>query len=125
VRSGRKNVAPDSIELLGPPQRQMQRIDILFDAKVSGYAVRFLIEDKTETSHHSGQLQRYREAMGDARVAPLGRFDRPSTDNRGKNESEIAVLYFDETSNTPNGVLSLLPAIHEAFVAGIADGLRV
>lgn len=45
--------------VLGPcPQHR--GIDVYFQAKVDGKEVSFVVEDKTHTEHHSGQLERYR-----------------------------------------------------------------
>jgi hypothetical protein len=41
--------------------------------------------------------------------------------NRGMNESEIAVLFFDEDKNTPNNVLREMESIHADFVKRISD----
>lgn len=47
-------------------------------------------------------------------------FATPATDLRGANESEIAVLFFDESNNTTLRILELFPSVHEAFVRRIA-----
>jgi hypothetical protein len=66
------SVEPARVQLLALPQRQVERIDILFEADVAGAKALFLIEDKTDTSHHSHQLERYREAMKHAEtVVPI------------------------------------------------------
>ena len=41
------------------PTPQYHRIDVYFQAKVDGKMVSFIIEDKTHTKYHSGQLARY------------------------------------------------------------------
>ncbi len=48
-----------TIELLSGPERQREHIDVYFRAKVADRIVSFIIEDKTGTSHHSNQLERY------------------------------------------------------------------
>src|ERR1700722_12384763 len=45
-------VGHEHVRLLSPPRRQVEHIDILFDAEVAGRRTRFVIEDKTDTSHH-------------------------------------------------------------------------
>ncbi len=65
-------IQPDRIRLLEPPKRQVDRIDILFEAEIAGVKALFLIEDKTETSHHSRQLERYLDATKHAEtVVPI------------------------------------------------------
>ncbi len=59
-----ERVDPNSVRLLAPPRRQVHHVDITFDAEVGGRVTTFLIEDKTETSQHSGQLERYKAAFG-------------------------------------------------------------
>ncbi len=60
------------VTLLGPPRRQVDHIDILFEASIRNARTLFLIEDKTETSHHSGQLARYRARFrADETVVPI------------------------------------------------------
>lgn len=44
-------------------KRQFHNIDIYFEADIKGIKVPFIIEDKTYTSHHSEQLQRYQEKI--------------------------------------------------------------
>jgi hypothetical protein len=41
------------------PHRQRDHIDVLFEAEIAGVTTTFVIEDKTNTSHHDGQLGRY------------------------------------------------------------------
>ncbi|MCL4750452.1 MAG: hypothetical protein KJ015_09840 [Myxococcales bacterium] len=60
--AGNSSVDPEHVKLVGLPERQVERIDVLLRAEVLGKPVTFLIEDKTHTSHHSGQLGRYRTA---------------------------------------------------------------
>lgn len=45
----------------GHPLRQHERIDVLFEVGVGDRRVVFIVEDKTETTHHSDQLARYRK----------------------------------------------------------------
>jgi hypothetical protein len=71
------------------------------------------------------RLKAYRDVFRQAAevAGSIDCFGRPSTDNRGRNESEIAVLFFGEGGNTPSRVLELMPPVHRAFVARIAAGL--
>jgi hypothetical protein len=61
--AGRGSVNPDQVSLVRRPETQVERVDVLLHAEVAGKPVTFLIEDKTGTSHHSGQLGRYRDAV--------------------------------------------------------------
>ena len=61
--AGREPVDPGQFALQREPERQVERIDVLLHASVSGAPVTFLIEDKTDTTQHSGQLGRYRAAV--------------------------------------------------------------
>ena len=45
------------------PYRQYKRIDVYFQAQIDGKMVTFIIEDKTDTSAHSGQLERYLDSV--------------------------------------------------------------
>lgn len=68
------------------------------------------------------RLRAYRAAF-DAAVEEVGvglTFGKPATDLRGANESEIGVLFFDESNNTTSRVLELFPLVHRAFVERIA-----
>lgn len=56
-------VRPAEVRLLDGPKRQVDHIDILFTAEVRGRKAVFVIEDKTDTSQHSGQLERYKDAV--------------------------------------------------------------
>ena len=47
------------------PFAQHGGIDVYFQANVDGNVVSFVVEDKTGTEMHSGQLERYRKAVGD------------------------------------------------------------
>lgn len=49
---------PCEVEKVWPPYPQYERIDVYFQAFVDGKTVTFLIEDKTDTTAHSGQLGR-------------------------------------------------------------------
>jgi hypothetical protein len=57
------------VELLGLPKRQYKRTDVFFRTKILGSVVSFIIEDKTGTTPHSNQLNRYidsvRKVVGD------------------------------------------------------------
>jgi hypothetical protein len=59
------------VRLVAAPRRQVDHIDIVFEAELAGAPALFLIEDKTETSHHSGQLKRYLEAVKHGQVVPI------------------------------------------------------
>lgn len=61
--AGKGRVDPEHVKLVGLPERQVERVDVLLHAEVLGKPVTFLIEDKTGTTHHSGQLGRYRAAV--------------------------------------------------------------
>ncbi|MEZ4226814.1 MAG: hypothetical protein R3B13_38085 [Polyangiaceae bacterium] len=56
---GHGEVDPAVVQLVGPPQRQVEHIDVLLQARFADGPATFLIEDKTGTSQHSGQLERY------------------------------------------------------------------
>ena len=45
------------------PSRQHGGIDVYFQAKIDGNVVSFVLEDKTGTEMHGGQLERYRKAV--------------------------------------------------------------
>ena len=45
------------------PDKQYKGIDVYFQARVDGSMVSFVIEDKTVTSMHGDQLERYRETV--------------------------------------------------------------
>lgn len=92
-------------------------------------AVRQYAKVEGNAQARDGKLRRlkaYRDAFNQAAIeaGAASAFGRPSTDNRGKNESEVAVLFFSEGGNTPSRVLELMPALHRAFVAKIANGLQ-
>jgi hypothetical protein len=57
-------VSDEQVRLLGKPQKQVEHIDILFRAEVGGLEATFIIEDKTDTTHHDDQLRRYKEIVG-------------------------------------------------------------
>jgi len=59
------------------------------------------------------------QAAVTATGTPL-KFSRPAGDNQGANESEIGILFFDESVNTPAMVLECFPLIHRAFVESLA-----
>lgn len=48
---------------ISDPSLQLGGIDVYFQAKVDGNVVSFLLEDKTGTEMHGGQLERYRKAV--------------------------------------------------------------
>jgi hypothetical protein len=48
-------------------------------------------------------------------------FSPPLTDRSGRNESEIAVLFFDGSCNSPSNVLQLLPLYHQAFIKKVEE----
>ena len=54
---------PCEVEKVWPPYRQYERIDVYFQAEIDGKTVTFLIEDKTDTREHSGQLGRHLDAV--------------------------------------------------------------
>jgi hypothetical protein len=76
------------------------------------------------------RLARYRQIFVEARklVGSSLQFAKATTDNAGANESEIAVLFFDELTNSVEAVLKEMPAVHASFVAlvrkefGVGDG---
>jgi hypothetical protein len=70
-----QQVGPEDVRLLAAPEQQADHIDILFEADVAGRRVVFVIEDKTDTSQHSGQLQKYKDVAG-------------------KRSSEVVLIYF-------------------------------
>ena len=47
------------------PARQYGGIDVYFQAKLDGKVVSFVVEDKTHTEMHGGQLERYRGVVGE------------------------------------------------------------
>ena len=47
------------------PSPQHGGIDVYFQANVDGNVVSFVVEDKTGTEMHGGQLERYRQAVGE------------------------------------------------------------
>jgi len=55
--------APARITLTGRVKQQHLGIDVYFEARIDDREVCFVIEDKTDTSHHSDQLQRYLDAV--------------------------------------------------------------
>jgi hypothetical protein len=64
-----EQVRGQAVALLDAPERQWNDIDIIFKADVGGRTVTFVIEDKVDTSHHSGQLERYRKVLEQDGVA--------------------------------------------------------
>lgn len=72
------------------------------------------------------RLTEYRRAFSVA-VEQAGtglRFSRPAADFRGANESEVGILFFDARTNSTTNVLEQFPAVHRAFVAGLAGRTR-
>ncbi len=63
------------------------------------------------------RLKTYREIFNSIDTGEITFGDKPS--NRGMNEREIAVLFFDGDKNTPNNVLEAMKSIHAAFVEKI------
>ncbi|MGI9310419.1 MAG: PD-(D/E)XK nuclease family protein [bacterium] len=59
------NGLTDSGENQTFPWRQHHKIDVYFQARIKKEKVSFIIEDKTATQMHSGQLDRYAEAVRD------------------------------------------------------------
>jgi len=75
--------------------------------------------------HAPAKLERlatYRSAFDSVKDAqgeePLA-FGKPSTDNVGNKESEIAVVFFDSGTNSPQRVLDKITPMHAAFVGSI------
>ena len=54
---------PCGVEQVEPPETQYEGIDVYFQAQIDGKRVTFLIEDKTNTSVHSNQLERYLDTV--------------------------------------------------------------
>lgn len=50
------------------PWPQYGGIDVYFQAKVDGNVVSFIVEDKTHTEMHGGQLERYRGVVGKDKI---------------------------------------------------------
>jgi hypothetical protein len=71
-----EHVGHEHVRLLGKPKKQFESIDILFEAEVAGRPTTFIIEDKTDTSHHDDQLRRYEGAI------------------RGRGGGEVVCIYF-------------------------------
>lgn len=70
------------------------------------------------------RLREYWAAFAEAvKEADTGlRFSqKPAGDNRGANESEIGVLFFDPAANTTSRVLELFPRVHAEFVKRIQE----
>jgi|SRR5580658_9484238 hypothetical protein len=53
-----ERVSAEAVRLRTGPVKQFEHIDILFEAEIAGRPTTFVIEDKTDTSHHHNQLQR-------------------------------------------------------------------
>lgn len=68
----------EKVELIDLPKRQYLKIDVYFRARINEKTVSFIIEDKTFTSHHSNQLERYKEYV----------------ENDDFQEDEIVKIYF-------------------------------
>ncbi|HVY32297.1 MAG TPA: hypothetical protein VHB79_37425 [Polyangiaceae bacterium] len=72
------------------------------------------------------RLTEYRRAFS-AAIEQAGtglRFSKPAADFRGANESEVGILFFDARTNSTTNVLEQFPAVHRAFVAGLAGRTR-
>ena len=54
---------PCDVHDVGEPWPQHNRIDVYFQAQVDGKKVSFLIEDKTDSRDHSGQLAKYLDSV--------------------------------------------------------------
>lgn len=54
---------PGEVSQIHRLQTQYRHIDVYFSAEIDGRAVSFVIEDKTDTTAHSGQLPRYRKVV--------------------------------------------------------------
>ena len=61
--AGSGHVPPGHVSSVRELKQQHLKTDVHFVAVISDQAVRFIIEDKTYTSHHSGQLKRYKESI--------------------------------------------------------------
>ena len=55
--------APTVEKLIGKPEKQHKNTDVYFRCKIDGQVVSFIVEDKTYTSLHSDQLQRYKKTI--------------------------------------------------------------
>jgi hypothetical protein len=64
------------------------------------------------------RLGKYRVLFDESRKAINSnlQFDVPRADHKGANESEIGVLFFNDTTNSTNAVLAEFPAVHGEFV---------
>ncbi len=51
-------------------------------------------------------------------------FGKPSTDNAGANESEIAILFFDDASNSVDEVIAGMKDLHARFVSLVRSQLE-
>ena len=54
---------PCEVQKVCEPDTQYSKIDVYFQAKIDGKTVTFIIEDKTDTRNHSGQLERYLDTV--------------------------------------------------------------
>ena len=51
------------VDKVHKPKTQYKNIDVYFQAEVDGKRITFVIEDKTDSREHSGQLDRYRKIV--------------------------------------------------------------
>ena len=84
---------------------------------------RFDKENATVRENKWNRLQEYKRAFHDT-VAELGStirftFDKPVSDWSGNYESEIAVVFFNDSEKSPQQVLDTIPEIIKSFVARI------
>ena len=59
----KNKISRDDVKNLIKIERQYYNIDVYFQAKIIDKTVSFIIEDKTFTSHHSNQLERYKDIV--------------------------------------------------------------
>lgn len=63
MRHGRKQDEPCVVTDVCEPKKQYLDIDVYFQARVGDSMVSFVVENKTGTEMHSGQLGRYKDAV--------------------------------------------------------------
>ena len=51
------------VDKVHKPKTQYKKIDVYFQAEVDGKRITFVVEDKTDSREHSGQLDRYRKIV--------------------------------------------------------------
>ena len=71
-------ISSNDINKVTKPERQYYDIDVFFQAEIGDKTVSFVVEDKVHTSHHSNQLQRYKEKI----------------ENDEIKEDEIVLIYY-------------------------------